>query len=72
MIDTQTEDYRWDRVEVGIRDIVFKSLLKKALDARAQLTEIFPRLPDEMLKTKNAQNAWDGQKYALAPSLGGE
>ncbi len=37
LMDTQTEDYRWARVEVGIREIVSKPQLRKALDARDQL-----------------------------------
>ncbi len=37
LTDTQTEDYRWARVEVGIREIVTKTQLQKALDAREQL-----------------------------------
>ena len=37
LMDTQTEDYRWARVEVGIREIVTKPQLQKALDAREQL-----------------------------------
>jgi len=37
LMDTQTEEYRWARVEVGIREIVSKPQLQKALDAREQL-----------------------------------
>ena len=44
LLDTQTEEYRWAWVDMGIREIVTKPQLQKALDARAQLTENFPRL----------------------------
>ena len=37
LMDTQTEEYRWARVEAGIREIVTKPQLQKALDARQQL-----------------------------------
>ena len=37
LMDTQTEEYRWARVEPGIREIVTKPQLQKALDAREQL-----------------------------------
>lgn len=37
LMDTLTEDYRWARVEVGIREIVSKPQLQKALDAREQV-----------------------------------
>ena len=47
LLDTQNEEYRWARVEPGIREIVTKPQLQKALDARAQLTENFPRLTEE-------------------------
>jgi hypothetical protein len=44
LMDTQTEEYRWARVEPGIREIVTKPQLQKALDARAQLSGLMPRL----------------------------
>ncbi|MBT4715025.1 MAG: hypothetical protein HOB84_09655 [Candidatus Marinimicrobia bacterium] len=44
LIDTLTEDYRWARVEVGIREIVSKPQLKKALAARNQISSLIPRL----------------------------
>ena len=44
LLDTQNEGYRWARVELGVREIVTKPQPQKALDARAQLTERFPRL----------------------------
>jgi hypothetical protein len=47
LMDTQTEDYRWARVEVGIREIVSKPQLQKALAARVQLAEKYPRLTEE-------------------------
>ncbi|MBC8377085.1 MAG: hypothetical protein H8E26_13650 [FCB group bacterium] len=37
LLDTQNEDYRWARIEAGIREIVTKPQLQKALDAREQL-----------------------------------
>jgi len=37
LMETQTEEYRRARVEVGIREIVSKPQLQKALDAREQL-----------------------------------
>ena len=37
LLDTQTEEYRWARVEPGIREIVTKPQLQKALDAREHL-----------------------------------
>ncbi|MBT4361526.1 MAG: hypothetical protein HON27_06530 [Candidatus Marinimicrobia bacterium] len=44
LMDTLTEDYRWARVEVGIREIVSKPQLKKALAARNQISSLIPRL----------------------------
>ena len=44
LMDTQTEDYRWARVEVGIREIVTKPQLQKALEARGQISSLIPRL----------------------------
>ena len=46
LMDTLTEDYRWARVEVGIREIVSKPQLKKALDARDHILSQKPRLQD--------------------------
>ena len=46
-MDTQTEAYRWARVEAGIREIVTKPQLQQALDARAQLATQIPRLPGD-------------------------
>jgi hypothetical protein len=46
LMDTQTEEFRWARVEVGIREIVSKPQLKKALDARAHILSQKPRLQD--------------------------
>jgi len=50
----QTKDYRWARVEAGIRAIVTKPQLKKALDARIQICRQIPRLA---LKEKNPLKA---------------
>ena len=47
LMDTQTEDYRWARVEVGIREIVSKPQLQKALEARTQISRHIPRLPGD-------------------------
>jgi hypothetical protein len=47
LMDTQAEEYRWARVEVGFREIVSKPQLQKALDARVQLAEKYPRLTEE-------------------------
>jgi len=44
-MDTQTEDYRWARVEAGIREIVSKPQLRKALAASAQVSRLIPRPP---------------------------
>jgi hypothetical protein len=44
LVDTQTEDYRWARVEVGIREIISKVQLRKALDARDHILDQNPRL----------------------------
>jgi hypothetical protein len=44
LMDTLTEDYRWARVEVGIREIVSKPQLKKALAARNQISSLISRL----------------------------
>ena len=44
LMDTQTEEYRWARVEAGIREIVSKPQLKKALAARTQICRRIPRL----------------------------
>jgi len=43
-MDTQTEDYRWARVEAGIREIVSKPQLKKALAAKDQIGRQITRL----------------------------
>ena len=37
LMDTQTEDFRWVRVEEGIREIVSKPQRQKALDVREPL-----------------------------------
>ncbi len=44
LLDTQTDTYRWARVEVGIRELVSKPQLQKALDARSQIYCQIPRL----------------------------
>ena len=56
LMDTQTEDYRWARVEVGIREIVSKPQLKKALDARTKISRQIPRLALNDKKILKAQN----------------
>ena len=55
LMDTQTEDYRWARVEVGIREIVSKPQLKKALEARGQISILIPRLQLSQVKIPNPQ-----------------
>ena len=46
LMDTLTEDYRWARVDVGIREIVSKPQLRKALAARDQIGRQIPSLQD--------------------------
>ena len=55
LMDTQTEEYRWARVEVGIREIVSKPQLQKALEARGQISSLIPRLQLNQVKIPNPQ-----------------
>ena len=55
LMDTQTEEYRWARVEAGIREIVTKPQLKKALAARDQICRQIPRLALKEKKPLKAQ-----------------
>ena len=53
LMNTQTEGYRWTRVEVGIREIVSKPQLRKAIDTRAQISSLVPRLRLQSQKITN-------------------
>ena len=54
LMDTRTEDYRWARVEVGIREIVSKPQLQKALSAREHISSLIPRLGEKTFLPTNS------------------